>query len=319
MNDDLGYTIADGVTQSLLASWMTCRRQAYLMLRGLRRVAPRDSLLYGSLWHYVLEYVYTDVREGRIRRWDAAVAAWARYAQQWQAAYWADIDATYDSTQAVEILLAQAEAVWPSYCRTWWQDFDQRRAGWQELESVFDVPFHGIRLRGKRDGLRQIRGGAWLLETKTKSQISEDILTQTLSYNFQNLYYLLATVEETGHPVAGVLYNVIRRPGLRLGDGESLVSYRERIAADAQKRPDHYFKRMEITYSADRVERFRADLLTILHEFRRWIEGKSPTYANTTACEGRVNCPYIAYCATDNDTGYTWDGTLFEELETGGA
>jgi hypothetical protein len=72
---------------------------------------------------------------------------------------------------------------------------------------------------------------------------------------------------------------------------------------------------MEITYSADRVERFRSELLTILHEFRRWIEGKSPTYANTTVCEGRVNCPYIAYCATDSDVGYTWDGRLFEELE----
>ena len=65
--------------------------------------------------------------------------------------------------EKMEYLTAQAEGVWPGYCKNWYKDFTKVK--WVALEARFDVEIDGYRRRGMLDGLRDC-SGLWLLETE---------------------------------------------------------------------------------------------------------------------------------------------------------
>ncbi len=83
------YTTEDGVTQSLLSTWVNCRRAAAHYLSGLRPEQLKESLAYGSLWHKLLEGLYRGVQAGTIVRanagdyFEATVKAWLASRRKW--------------------------------------------------------------------------------------------------------------------------------------------------------------------------------------------------------------------------------------------
>lgn len=96
-------------------------------------------------------------------------------------------------------------------------------------EHAFDVPYRlpsgrTVRLRGRWDSVDLVGGGIWLQENKTKSDIDQQGLTRQLTRDLQSMLYLAALCEYQHdqasddplcgftNPIAGIRYNVIRRP-----------------------------------------------------------------------------------------------------------
>jgi len=321
------YSIREGVTQSLLSSFVDCRMRCRLALEGWQPAGrTKESLHYGSLFHHMLEHLGKGVAAGETSRaaYQCGGIWWGAKVDMFRALQPADADASL--LQLTEQCVAQAMGVWNGYLARYPKDLNVDR--WLELEGVFDVSWSGYRLRGKRDGmLRDAKGNLWLFETKTKSQISDDTVTSTLAFDFQSLFYLTANQAELKArgekaKLVGVRYNVIRKPQHKQKDGESLADYSGRIADDVAKRPDHWFFRYEARYGKKTLEEFQGQLLAKLQAFDYWWSHRNDTlraigvatYRNEAACQKRWNCQYISFCAGAREE-YGRTGRLFEELE----
>lgn len=219
-----------------------------------------------------------------------------------------------EAESAGSTVLAMADG----YATRWGKD-DQARK-WLALEEKFDVRFphaNGYRLRGKVDGVFETaKGKAWLLETKTASQIVEDTLSDSLAFDFQSLFYVMAMEIALKREIHGVLYNLARKPQLRRGKAESLDAFQQRIKADIALRPDFYFIRFEVAFPAEVRLRFHEDLQSKLAEFQVWCNSDTVmrTYRNESNCIKRWNCNYLPACGRGSMEGYAQTGTLFEEL-----
>lgn len=306
MDFKTGYKIEDGVTQSMLSTFLNCRQRSKFYLDGWDADLPKHSASRGDLIHLALEKWY--------QKPHADVSKFLMdIERQWLKA---QLKRGNRDEQSKQNALAELFAIFPNYMKKWAVS-DLKRT-WVELEAVFDVKFHGFRLRGKRDGLfdyKLRRGKHWLFETKTKAQIDEIGLMDQLAFDFQNLFYLTA-LEVAGTPAVGVVYNVIRSPNIRRGKNDDPEAFQKHIEAHIKKEGlDHYFKRYEVTYTDATIKRFKSDLRFKLEEFAAWVEGKRPTYRNESACIGRMKCPFLGACASGSMVGYISGRKLFRELE----
>ena len=312
------YSIGDGVTQSLLSNWVDCRHRARLSLSGWKKPETKESLVYGSMFHRALEFLYTDVRAKKIKKPADAMDLPQRVADEWASKYPV---ATPEAHQQTQLLLAQLGAVWPAYVKQYAKT-DFKSGTWMEVEGTFDVQWRSWRLRGRRDGMRKINNKLWLFETKTKSQISEQAITNALGFDFQSLFYITANETELAQrkkklrTIRGVIYNVIRKPQFKQKGTETLAAYSQRVAADVQKDPNRWFMRYEAVYEPEQLQKFQdCQLAPKLFDFQEWLEGNLPTYRNEGACQKRWTCEFLTACGQDNMVGYEQEGRLFEELE----
>lgn len=291
------YSPKDGITQSVLATWLSCRMKGKLYLDGWRPDSQRrDALDFGNLFHLKLEYHYSKKPGDVVKLWREKCKKEGPV-----------------NTEDMEVIEAQFETLWPFYVKAH-AKADAKLTWNGRLEQVFDVLWNGHRLRGKVDGSPTVNKKLWNFETKTKSTIDEDGLMLALEMDLQNMFYMTAMQTNEKRPV-GVIYNVIRRPGLKY-DINALPAYQEKLTVAIQKEPDHYFKRFEVTYTDKQLKIFQAELKDQLQEFTDWCNGKVPTYKNTQACVSRGTCQYLKLCASamEADVGYNKDGVLFKEL-----
>jgi len=304
---DKPYTIEDGVTQSLLSTWVDCRQRAAFMLDGWQKDAPKRALQFGGLMHNILEKWYLQKAKG------SAEKVFAEVEKKWRKSAIRDGDNMND----VEGDIGMAEALFHPYVDFW--GVADRDRKWVEVEGTFDVEWRGFRLRGKRDGIYRHKKKGWLLETKTTSRIDEEEMNDGLNFNFQNLFYLIANREQLNEPIQGVLYNLVRKPGIKLKQTESLPEFRQRMYQVVLDDPEKYFVRYEVAYPAKRVKAFEDELEAKLHDFSVWLDransGCVDTYKNESACIKKWKCSYLSACGKNNYVGYNQDGRMFSELD----
>ena len=305
------FTMEDGITQSLIHCYLACRRQMRLVLQGWRLPITKAAMTYGSIFHDLLEHYYVAIINGKLDK-DSKFSLFARrHTAAWVKKQGKNLRHGGDLKMALE-QSAKVCAVFPSYCNFHKEDFD--RIEWRELEGVFDLVWHGFRIRGRWDGLFKMGKRLWLLETKTKSRIDIESIKEAVSFDFQSLFYITALAEKMGEDIEGVYYNVIRNPQLKQGKTESMKAFIARIAADAKKREAFYFMRFEATFLRSVRKEFETELLTILGEIRDWMDGKLPTYKNRGSCIRRFTCEYMSACSSGTMAGYRPKGQLFTEL-----
>lgn len=295
------YVIEDGVTQSMLATFLTCREKTRLSLEGWENDQFSVSANRGDMFHMLLEEFYT------LKSTPTDLGKFVDHvADKWVAKL--KKKGPVDS-YAVEDTKACASALFPFYVKSWLKADSKFK--WESLEEVFDVKWKGFRLRGKYDGTYTI-GKRWLFETKTKATIDHDIL-DALEIDFQNLFYL-TTLKITGRPAIGVNYNVIRKPGHKQKKGESLQDFTDRLTSEVKKDPGHFFKRYEVIYTLEQIARFEKELYFLLVDFAKYVKGELPNYRNQTACIGRMKCPYLKHCSSNSFVGYSQTRVMFREL-----
>lgn len=296
----------DGVSASLLSAFGECRVACRLGIEGWRAALPKRALQLGSLMHEAIEGWTAD---GCPKGLTAATlvsamgTAWRVKALK-----------AGDDAKAVETDLFTVSALMEGYAKRW--GAEDRKRKWLGVEKAFDVLWEGWRLRGKRDGVyRAADGSLWVKEIKTRSHLAES-MTLALTFDLQSMLYVLATEAEMGERVSGVLYDVVRKPQLRVSKGESVEMYRDRVLEDVRKRPDHYFMRWPIAYGRAQLKRFCAQLHVKLNVMQRWVEqGMVETYRSEGNCISKWDCAYLRACATGTMLGYAQTYRLFQETE----
>jgi hypothetical protein len=297
---------------------MTCREKARLYLEGWNSKYYSAALMFGSLGHGILELAYLDIKKGGLKT-APSVGEMRRYSKAVEKKWLAENPkAGVDTLVQLEVSLALLEQMVPRYFDFWNKDF--KKVDWVSLEEQFGVlakPCHGlaIRMRGKQDGKFALRNELWLLETKTKSLVNEGDLLDTLSLDLQVNLYLWAEYKAAGKVPSGVLYNIIRKTGIRQNKNESIQKYARRVAEDIDDRPEFYFIRMEIPTSKEEITQFQKDLYGLLQDFMGWRAGKIPHYKNPTSCIGKYGrCEYINACARGDFSTLVKRNVVFKEL-----
>lgn len=304
------YTLEDvGITQSMLSKFQMCRRAWLLSLNRWEQPGAGKYMGYGSMVHEVLDKMYSAISSGDIRQ------------EELPDLITQSIDA-YDmgkawSAEDAEIQKAKAQAILECYIIIFVKDFAELR--FEAVEEQFDVKWNGIRLRGKVDGkFRDKNGGRWNMEHKNYSRIVEETLSLCLTFDLQNLFYMLAD-QLKHYPVSkGILYNILRNPEVRKMDGGPAEIYRM-LKDKVMKDPRHYFIRYELPYGKPDMTQFEGELKWKLNDINDIImvpkcQQFSRCYKNERACTSPYTCEYIGACASKSLMGYVQKPSLFNEL-----
>ena len=321
----MNYDIKQGVTASMLSSWLACPERARLSY-GEKLAAGEERLSlpldFGSVLHENLDRCYTDFRLHENTPLDT-----------WQTHLHAAYDETYKemiesmalSTQTDHLynVYGMVEPVLKRYHEEWQSDLQRN---WVSLEQEFDVdydvkfgPYSGtnLPLRGKMDGLfRNAQSGRlWLFETKTKALIDDEAIVDRLAFDLQVGLYMLAAEYLYAEQPVGVLYNLVRRPQLRKSVKESVDSFHQRIASDIADRPEWYYLRYEVRMVESEIHRFRREFDQIMGTFVQWANGDF-NYRNGISCAGNgYKCQFLKFCSTGDLTGFSPRPKLFPELK----
>jgi len=323
----------DGVTQSLLGSWMNCRMHSRNTLKGYRLKRPNDAFLYGSCTHYLHEMLIDKIIYN-IKKNESNSEIYFRNLTNiklWVAEHLRNFAKTYPDyrlfePQKAEDLCSDAAVIFCYYIKSQIKILEKLK--WIKAEHKFNVPFNAngpgnyptekpIILRGMIDGVfrNPKTNKLWLLETKTKSRMNEDTLMDTLMADFQSFVYMIAIHELYGEYPAGVLYNVLRKPCLRRKKDESIDSFGKRIEEDVNVRTGFYFVQFNISVNSTDIQNFEIEFRRILSEFVRWWEnGDQFEWKNREYCENKYGCcPFLSLCTHGDTSGYRIS-ELFPEL-----
>jgi hypothetical protein len=278
-----------------LASFRRCPRQYYLRYElGLARVRKAAPLRFGSAFHCGLELR----RSGQSRE----LAIQAATADYESCPDWAEPQAWAVEREQVRALLAGH----------FWR-YGQDDLEYAAVEQAFDLPLHNpatgarssvLRVAGRIDALVRLSDGrAAVLESKTAG---EDIAPDgeywlRLRCDGQISLYVLAA-RALGFDAATVLYDVTRKPTIRLRRGETPEAYGERLLADIGERPGFYFQRREVPRLEDELAAFQAELwqqgrqlLEFRRRARRLADPAHAWYRNVSrvSCRG---CEFAELC-----------------------
>jgi hypothetical protein len=301
------YTLErDGLTQGLLTMFQECRQKAKWFLEGW---SPKESsfpLTFGTVGHAVLEQAYT-------KKFPSSVTSiTAKIERIWRSEH---KRATSRALQQLELALLIIEATMPIYFNYWRKDFTQLK--WLQLEKDFNVPLNSVPMRGKRDGLYQLRSEVWLFESKFKGRVDEEPLISRLPFDLQTCLYMWTAWRDIGRIPAGAVYNIVRRTGLKQGAKENLKKYAKRVVDDIRSRPEFYFIRLEVpTCKADLMS-WELSLNHMVEDFAAWQQGRLATYRCSHACSPApgFTCPYLPLCSERQFSLFEKRERVFRELE----
>jgi len=305
------YTLENsGITQSLLSTWQCCPRR--FLLSVCKYKYPKDSrpLVYGSFIHDILDKLYTTFSQNKIDYLglnDLSLQIIKGYNFK-----------DYGTIEEQEMLRATGMAVIEEYLKYYKKDFIEMR--FEALEDDFKIEWYEILLRGKIDGRYRTKDGSiWNIEHKNYSQISENLQLK-LSFDLQNLFYMLATKQKYGITLRGVLYNIIRSPQQQ--KNISPKNWYNYLKEKIQKDKYNFFIRYEIPYTVNDLGQFERELKAKINILTDAICSAQLDhtrtlgyfYKNECCCESPYKCQYLQACAQGHLNGYKKKERLFEEL-----
>lgn len=333
----------EGVTQSMLNKFLCCPERFYLnIIEGLGEPDRFNHRLeFGNMWHLCEETIENETHWSETLRNYAADLCEKYRSQQEQINLWYDV------------ILRQ----FPIYVKYWEKHPDVKKKIPLYKEQVFCVPYRlpdgrTVLLRGKWDAVDRLKekkvSGIYLQENKTKGDINEEDLKKQLTFDLQTMLYIVALETDPGvvitDPVAGVRYNVIRRPlsggkySIRQRQpsasnprGESLDEYCDRLGDLIAEDPQYFFMRWRVEVSPDDVTKFKEQFLTpILTRLCDWYEWVT-TANNRWSPENRIHyrtpfgiynviteggkTPLDYYLETGSEVGLVRNTALFTELQ----
>lgn len=306
-----------GLTQSLISEFFCCPERLKLgYIKGYSEKKTADHLAFGNMVHKILELYYGD--PGNDGSFISEAIEEGIVAEKVKL----ECTITDESTDiAIEKNFAMAEVTARQYIK-YWKEKDEKLE-WIGLEKIFKTAYahqnslskRTTLLNGKQDGVFSRDGKKWLFETKTKGNILDDTLIDRLKYDLQVNMYILCEYLMTGKRPVGVLYNLIKRPMLRMKSGENPFTFAARCEADIKAMPETYFKRYHVYILKDEFEVWQRSFESQLEMIWDWWEGKYQ-FKNSGACSGAWGpCKFIPICATNTFAGYNVRTAVFPELE----
>ena len=295
------------ITHSAVECFQECRvKYDYRYNRELIPAEPQTALDFGTAIHAGLEFWFKyGIEKGAL---EAALTAGSQAGL---------------STENMIKVQAMLERYFEVYHSEPFEVID--------VEKVFNVKLRNPKtwsysktfmFWGKVDGLVRIDKAYWILEHKTAREISADYL-ECLELRAQTALYAVAIEQETGLPIKGAIYDILKKPGLKMTTEETPEEFEARKAAllarsktgktTATRRegetfdsfmgrcreaitPD-YFKRVEIIIG---IERKREALDNLWRTAKDMMHAE--IYPTSGACmKGGMVCPYMKLCKAHGD------------------
>jgi hypothetical protein len=314
----------DGVTVGLLDKILSCPMRGTLaQIGGWTPVKFKGSLAFGNAVHYALEMAYSAFRDNTEpeRLPTVAYSALKDHERDLKEELFEVNQQDPKIFEEVAEIYGTARVLLSKYFPYWEADF-YGGIKWEGLEEVFSRPYQiqvpppvgpiSTFLRGKIDGRFNVGKGkrrTWLMDHKTKTHIDDIAIQDRLSYDLQTRFYTFNSWEIHGSQPAGMLYNVLRRPGLRRKATEKLPEFLRRVEEDITKRPDWYFVRYEVVLSPDDYEAFAVELESMLRVAYAWYRG-SYHFKNSAACQTPYGtCDFARIC------GRQFYGGLYQRVD----
>ena len=300
----------DGVTQSALTTWLKCPEKFRLLqMEGLAfQARPASALTWGSIFHDSLEGFYSGKKGEKL---DQVFDRW-RKKENVTMMNPNDIERWEHMEMQIEVTLAGYVAHWKGV---------DKELKWVGLEQEFAIPFEvnnmgTVNLRGKMDGCYETNKKLWLFETKTKGQINEAEISDTLERDFQLHFYLLCLKRLKKKTPVGATYNIIRRSSLKLLDRETIAQHGVRLDTKISEDEGKFYSRLEYAVDPEAIDLFENDLHRILTDFLAWYDNKcGPNLKFGMLCNGRFgNCGLLPACYWGQKDSYRKRERPFEEL-----
>lgn len=303
------------LTASAMTTFLSCPRLYFLRYRaggkGMKPVVESDALSFGTAVHAALQ---------------------AR-------AEGASIDELLPKDAIATETDAKLYALVHGYDRCWSGDADIIQSMKPEIEFGPD-PIAGSRTfvsAGKIDGLANLKDGrVALVEHKTCGEdISDGAEYWTrLSFNTQLYKYVLA-LRARNIQIDTVIYDVIRKPTIKPGAGQTAKDYADRILADAtgeghgdnprakdyKRGASFYFRRMEVAIPEGNLEEYAVQERGVAHALVHYMSEErtaknAPEYAWPRNCNGLVckSCEFSGPCLNRTPVGQApWAGFRYAE------
>lgn len=273
------------LSYSSIALYQECRRK--YKLQKIDRIYPRKRATYfvfGEAMHAFLEAHHGGMPEplGKVDQVFAAVDRTLLSPEQ---------------VHALEIDRAIVRGISQAYPKFY--SGDKLRFRRFVAEKEFTVPFQDFDYTGKIDALvEDAAGDWWVFETKTAAAqtFSADYLDR-VKIDSQVSGYMYAAQSVLGKMPKGVIYNMVKKPSIRLKKGETKQAFCRRIVDEYTKhgQTKNYFVREEALIGSSQIERWKQEVQIIGSEIV-----KAQHYPATTgACIGKYgSCVYLEACIT---------------------
>lgn len=156
---------------------------------------------------------------------------------------------------------------------------------------------HSAELAGKIDKIISINGNIWILDHKSTSRMPE---RDMLKMSPQGDTYMIA-LKEKGIQAKGIIWDYIRKPTIKMTQKETPETYKERLLADIDTRPEFYFTQFQIQRWDSDIEATQSDIWQCHKTLQTYISDKIfPRY--TCACQGLYGmCNFVNLCSEDNE------------------
>ena len=222
-----------------------------------------------------------------------------------------------EEAEQMEVTTATVKAMLEGYL-THYQPFEIHNP---ELEFLIGARYptkKGLRrsnrvmLAGKIDDIAVVDGQEWLVEYKTAGQIDKTYFDR-LYVDSQISFYMMAA-KRIGYKPVGVIYRIIKKPGIRVRKDETIEAFTERLTKDYLVRPDFYFHEARLYRSDDDLEAFEIDLWK---EIRQAEKNASEGFLarHSHACSNWGSCPYLPLCMGEAGAENMYEERApFEEL-----
>lgn len=213
-----------------------------------------------------------------------------------------DREEMHDFQVDLNIALGIAEA-YPSFYK---QDFDQFSKILTEQQFEFPLGDTGHIYFGTLDGLFLDHAGDWwIFETKTASAVTlNDGYFERVKIDSQVAGYMHGAKHLLGQFPAGIIYNVIKKPSIRLKKGETLAAFQARVKMEYTKlaQVKAYFTRDQLMVATHRLDSWLADTSDLVVMLADKIKRKDRKWImNTGSCTAKFGiCPYMPACVSNN-------------------
>lgn len=292
-----------GLTQSLISNYLTCRKKFLLKIHGYKK-QESVNVLFGNIIHAVIAEIYktknteSDFIDSEIDKYINSLSD----------------NFINENAEIIEQKSGLAFATLTEYSEHYKKDIQKNK--FDRIEEEIKVNFSGVNLRCKIDGMYLDKNKKrWQIEHKTMSQINEDNLFDRLSFDFQDLFYLICGEMYYSEPCSGVLQDIIRQSKSKIHKKETLKDYIKRIKTDIKNRPEYYFIQFEIPFTKRDKENFKKQLIMILNSIGRDLHLNKPEafFKNSFACDKPFRCEYLEGCSRNLNNYYK--DKIFPELD----
>jgi hypothetical protein len=256
----------DGLTQSMLNLFLQCPEQFYLSyVQGWTAKRSTFALSFGSCFHDMaahLSVTTPNVQEVLESRHEKALRGDAKSNHRPLAG--SELDSYLRESSLAAVVLEKYQQFWNKHEKGIVWVARERLINQPGEDPVIYYPPTGapsVILNGRWDGLfrkptKDSPGSLKGLETKTMSRIDEEGIGDRVPHDLQVMFYSLAARERFGEAPTGFVYDIVRRPGLKMGKDENEQQFLERVKADIEARPRWYFIRYPITFHPSDIDRW---------------------------------------------------------------